>query len=806
MAHPVVFIGYSHKDKNEKDQLVSHLGVLRRAGLLQVWTDEQIRPGSIRVQEIRKAMTEAKLAILLISANFFESDFIHDVEVQTLLKRSKEDGLVLFPLIAKPCAWRRIDWLADFSVRPKHGRPIWLRVDSPVDLDLSEIADEIASIIENEPETSSPNSPHDDQRSMVIHIRHDEVPALSKEFQAETIQNLATLMGVSHEEIEVHRITEGSIIFDLGIPPTGINHLRSYLLSNSQSLHQLDVERVILEIDEGKFEEWIIQLNEFHQLISSEGSDIIFLLNNGLDRGLSLVKYVQGLYRDAEDSMLSDPVRATELCRKALGGLEKGTSSESSDLDALRYSRGKFHLLLASIYLNEDRDSELAKKHFLESKNEFGSRKWFQLEALAYLGLAIARRKLKDLDGARDTSNNAIRSVSQEAIPESVNRTALEALRRAIENENSMILSLIFQLQIDPEPPKEVKQLPLFNISAGERLFGIGGKTGLKVLSLEDYERQTSSGSQVVVIDLIKRPSAIKADYVLSVNGNVEHDSDSLGEGDWLLIQGEHNLKHLEGSMVVVLSRNHTAENDIKTQATLNIFSQAQDHYFLEAQGQGSKSIVIAHYASDLSKINEYYANDRTVEIKRAYDVRISGVVIDHIPRESIENIVKVFLWQIPIVSHIAAGVGVITKGEIKEYLYLSEKERKNADFGVTVVGVSMNTDNILPDDIALIRQQPTIKDGEIAAVVIFTPESGPLGVLKKYHVVNERNEELRHWLLESSNPISADLVVMPSGVDFKAIRKLYEEKVEAGDIFPEFYENAEIAIAGKYVGVVRKN
>ena len=116
--------------------------------------------------------------------------------------------------------------------------------------------------------------------------------------------------------------------------------------------------------------------------------------------------------------------------------------------------------------------------------------------------------------------------------------------------------------------------------------------------------------------------------------------------------------------------------------------------------------------------------------------------------------------------------------------------------------------DGILPGDIVLIRQQPTVKNGEIAAIVISMRTSDDLGVLKRYYVMLEKYKTLSHWLLESSNPSSNHLVVIPQGSDAKAIKDFYAKKTKTDDKFYrlEFYSDAEITIAGKYVGLVRKS
>jgi hypothetical protein len=147
MTQPLVFISYSHKDEAEKDQLLAHLGVLQQAGLVEVWNDDRIGTGADWESEISRAMAQAKVAVLLISANFLTSDFILRQEVPALLKRRDGEGLTVFPVIARACAWEEVEWLRKMNVRPKNGRPIWGSADSRVDEDLAAIAAEVAAIV-----------------------------------------------------------------------------------------------------------------------------------------------------------------------------------------------------------------------------------------------------------------------------------------------------------------------------------------------------------------------------------------------------------------------------------------------------------------------------------------------------------------------------------------------------------------------------------------------------------------------------------------------------------------------------------
>lgn len=163
MTHPVVFISYSHKDEEEKEQLLAHLGVLR--DVVDLWSEDRIAPGSDWSGEIQETMRQASVAVLLITANFLTSDFILGEEVPTLLQRREQEGLVVIPVIARACAWRAVDWLARMNVRPRNGRPVWSDVGSHTDEDLATIAEEIAGIVSRPspypayPSPAPPNAP-----------------------------------------------------------------------------------------------------------------------------------------------------------------------------------------------------------------------------------------------------------------------------------------------------------------------------------------------------------------------------------------------------------------------------------------------------------------------------------------------------------------------------------------------------------------------------------------------------------------------------------------------------------------------
>ncbi len=148
MTKPTVFISYSHKDEKWKDRLVTHLGVLKKEGLLDMWDDRRIGAGEDWHQEIKKAMASARVAVLLVSADFLTSNFILGEEVPNLLERREKEGIHIFPIILRPCAWKYVKWLARMNLRPKDGKPITSGDENQIETELAAIADEIADIVE----------------------------------------------------------------------------------------------------------------------------------------------------------------------------------------------------------------------------------------------------------------------------------------------------------------------------------------------------------------------------------------------------------------------------------------------------------------------------------------------------------------------------------------------------------------------------------------------------------------------------------------------------------------------------------
>lgn len=149
MSKPTVFISYSHKDEVWKDRLRPQLGVLEQAGRIVVWDDRKIDAGATWYPEIEQAMANAAVAVCLISPDYLSSDFCNKEEVPYLLRRRESAGMVLIPILVRPCFWQAVEWLKAIQMLPRDDKSVAHDFKDDWDTPFAEVAGKICGIVDN---------------------------------------------------------------------------------------------------------------------------------------------------------------------------------------------------------------------------------------------------------------------------------------------------------------------------------------------------------------------------------------------------------------------------------------------------------------------------------------------------------------------------------------------------------------------------------------------------------------------------------------------------------------------------------
>ena len=100
-----VFYSYSHRDEELRQQLESHLAILRRQGIITDWHDRKISAGREWEGEIDEHLNTARIILLLISSDFIASDYCYDVEMRRAIERHEAEEARVIPVILRPVIW-----------------------------------------------------------------------------------------------------------------------------------------------------------------------------------------------------------------------------------------------------------------------------------------------------------------------------------------------------------------------------------------------------------------------------------------------------------------------------------------------------------------------------------------------------------------------------------------------------------------------------------------------------------------------------------------------------------------------------
>jgi FixJ family two-component response regulator len=143
-----VFISYAHADQKWLKKVQTNLLALNLLGLkFTLWDDTKIKAGAKWREEIENALTESKVAILLVSTDFMASKFIQEKELPPLLKAAATEGTTILPLILRPCLFTSHSELSAYQAVNDPAKPLSKLPPPDQDEILVKLAEKIRDLI-----------------------------------------------------------------------------------------------------------------------------------------------------------------------------------------------------------------------------------------------------------------------------------------------------------------------------------------------------------------------------------------------------------------------------------------------------------------------------------------------------------------------------------------------------------------------------------------------------------------------------------------------------------------------------------
>jgi hypothetical protein len=138
-----IFISYAPEDEKLREKLVSHLAALKRQGLVHIWYNHKITPGLDRQAEIDRHLHTAQIILLLVSADFIDSDYCYSVEMQQAIERHKNATARIISILLRPVYWQGTP-LELFPMLPEDAIPVTRHEDQ--DEAMLEVVEKIVEI------------------------------------------------------------------------------------------------------------------------------------------------------------------------------------------------------------------------------------------------------------------------------------------------------------------------------------------------------------------------------------------------------------------------------------------------------------------------------------------------------------------------------------------------------------------------------------------------------------------------------------------------------------------------------------
>lgn len=111
-----IFVAYCYPDKKWLDRVQAVVAPVAGPFNFVAWDDKKFRFGNTWRAELAQILADCKIAILLISDRFLESDFILRARLPTLLKSARASGLEVRWILVRHCLYEAAGFDETFAL------------------------------------------------------------------------------------------------------------------------------------------------------------------------------------------------------------------------------------------------------------------------------------------------------------------------------------------------------------------------------------------------------------------------------------------------------------------------------------------------------------------------------------------------------------------------------------------------------------------------------------------------------------------------------------------------------------------
>lgn len=141
-----VVLVYARKDKLYKDELKSHFSAI--IDKVNVWDDREIPPSALWDEVIKEKLKAADIILMLVSANFFNSEYIRSTEFRIAQERHIEKKALVLSIIIRDSAWEKTE-IGKFQLLSEV--PVAGQREKQRDKIYAKIVNDFVTIVENLP-------------------------------------------------------------------------------------------------------------------------------------------------------------------------------------------------------------------------------------------------------------------------------------------------------------------------------------------------------------------------------------------------------------------------------------------------------------------------------------------------------------------------------------------------------------------------------------------------------------------------------------------------------------------------------